>query len=65
MANTWPDLNSSSLAVGPWAREEERRGSREERRWEESRDSPLWVSTTSPNFVHIGDKSLLEHRVPR
>ena len=61
MANTWPGLNSGSLAVGL----EERRGSREERRWEQSRDSPLWVSATSPHFVLMRDKSHSEHKVPR
>ena len=65
MANTWPGLNSSSLAVGPGARGEERRGGREERRWEESRDRPLWASPTSPHFVLMGDKSHSEHKVPK
>lgn len=64
MANTWPGLNSSSLAVGLGAREEEKGDEREERRWEESRDSPLWVSPTSPHFVLMGDKSHSEHKVP-
>lgn len=40
MANTWLGLNSSSLAVGPGARGEERRGSREESRWEERGTHP-------------------------
>lgn len=57
MANTWPGLNSSSLAVGPGARGEGRR-------WEESRDSPLWVSPTRLHFVLMGDKSHSEHKVP-
>lgn len=57
MANTWPGLNSSGLAVDPGA-------SGEERRWEESRDSPLWVSPTSLHFVLKGDKNHSEYKVP-
>lgn len=58
MASTWPELNSSSLAVGLGA-------SGEKRRWEESRDSPILVSPTSLHFVLKGDKSHSEHQVPR
>ena len=61
MANTWQVLNSSTAG----SRGEERRGSREERRWVESRDSPLWVSQTSLHFVLMRDKSHSEHKVPR
>ena len=41
------------------------RGCREEKKGEESRGSPLWVSPTSSHFVLMRDKSHSEHKVPR